>query len=257
MSTVAVSAGNDVRVGRVLSRAFELLLGSLIKFLVLTGIVWLPLLGYQAFFYHPSFSVMAGPGRVAAVGTAGLGQTLISLSLIDILSTVSQAAQLFDSFQQMRGRPFAVGESLQKGLGRFLPVLGTAICVGLGVGFASLLLIVPGLILAAMWYVAIPACVLEGAGPFAALSRSSELTKGSRWKVVGVALLIFLIIAIPAAVVQGVLGYTLGWTGVAVGSYLARVVGGAFGAIVAAVLYHDLRVAREGIDTDRIAAVFD
>jgi hypothetical protein len=32
---------------------------------------------------------------------------------------------------------------------------------------------------------------------------------------------------------------------------------GAFTSVVGVVMYHDLRVAREGLDTDRIAAVFD
>jgi hypothetical protein len=32
---------------------------------------------------------------------------------------------------------------------------------------------------------------------------------------------------------------------------------GAFGAVVVAVVYHDLRAAHEGIDVDRMAAVFD
>jgi hypothetical protein len=32
---------------------------------------------------------------------------------------------------------------------------------------------------------------------------------------------------------------------------------GAFSAILAVVAYHDLRVAKEGVDTDQIASVFD
>jgi hypothetical protein len=32
---------------------------------------------------------------------------------------------------------------------------------------------------------------------------------------------------------------------------------GAFYAIMVVVIYHDLRVAKEGVDTDQIAAVFD
>jgi hypothetical protein len=32
---------------------------------------------------------------------------------------------------------------------------------------------------------------------------------------------------------------------------------GAFSAILGVVIYHDLRVAKEGVDTDQIAAVFD
>jgi hypothetical protein len=164
---------------------------------------------------------------------------------------------LYGAFQQMRGRPFDVGVSLQKGLGRFFPVLGAAVCAGVGIGLGTLLFVLPGIILATMWYVAIPACVLEGMGPFAALSRSASLTRGSRWKVFGLSLVIALTIAVPAAILQGVLGFTLGWTGLVLGNYIGRVLGGAFAAITAAVLYHDLRAAKEGIDVDRIAAVFE
>ena len=32
---------------------------------------------------------------------------------------------------------------------------------------------------------------------------------------------------------------------------------GAYGAILVVVTYHDLRVAKEGVDTDQIAAVFE
>ncbi len=32
---------------------------------------------------------------------------------------------------------------------------------------------------------------------------------------------------------------------------------GAFSAVFAVVTYHDLRVAKEGVDTDQIASVFD
>ncbi len=42
-----------------------------------------------------------------------------------------------------------------------------------------------------------------------------------------------------------------------IGQYLLQVGVVAFGSIVGVVVYHDLRVAKEGIDTDRIAAVFD
>jgi hypothetical protein len=36
-----------------------------------------------------------------------------------------------------------------------------------------------------------------------------------------------------------------------------QIIVGAFGAVVVAVIYHDLRAAREGIDVERMAAVFD
>ena len=239
MSTTVVSGDGELGVGRALGRASQLLFGNFVKFVILNGVVWLPLLVVQILLHaSPALGVLGG---------------VLSL----VLNVISQAAVLFGAFQQMRGRPFEIGESLQKGFGRFLPVLGTAICVGIAVGVGFVLLIVPGIILSIMLYVAIPVCVVEAAGPFAAMSRSSELTKGSRWKIFGIALLAGLIVIIPTLIVQGILAFALGWVGVAVGGYIVEVIAGVFGSIVVAVVYHDLRTAKEGIDVDRIAAVFE
>jgi hypothetical protein len=42
-----------------------------------------------------------------------------------------------------------------------------------------------------------------------------------------------------------------------VGSLVWAGLASAFGVIFAVAIYHDLRVAKEGIDTSQIAAVFD
>lgn len=239
MSTSAVSGEGDLGVGRALGRTSELLFGNFVKFVILNGIVWLPLLVVQILLH-------ASPVGAALGGVLTL-----------VLNVISQAAVLFGAFQQMRGRPFEIGDSLQKGFSRFLPVLGTAICVGIAVFVGFILLFVPGVILSIMFYVAIPVCVLEGIGPFDAMGRSSELTKGSRWKIFGIALVAGLIVIIPTLIVQAILALALGWIGAVVGSYIVEVIAGVFGSIVVAVVYHDLRAAKEGIDVDRIVSVFE
>jgi hypothetical protein len=42
-----------------------------------------------------------------------------------------------------------------------------------------------------------------------------------------------------------------------VAAYLIEAIVGAFNAVVAGVLYYQLRAAKEGVDIDKIAAVFD
>src|SRR5207302_7500833 len=101
------------------------------------------------------------------------------------LGTLCQAVILHAAFQDMRGRAVNLGESLSVGLRRFLPIIGASILLSLGAAVGMLLLIVPGLILLTMWYVAIPACVVEELGPARSLGRSSELTRGNRWKIFG------------------------------------------------------------------------
>jgi hypothetical protein len=59
-------------------------------------------------------------------------------------------------FQELRGHRAGVGEVLGRGLSHLLPIFTTGIFMGFGmlVGFCAL--IVPGLVLLARWWVAIP-----------------------------------------------------------------------------------------------------
>jgi Flp pilus assembly protein TadB len=98
---------------------------------------------------------------------------------------------------------------------------------------------------------------VEKLGPFKSLDRSASLTRGYRWKVFGIALLPALIGAIVIAVVSAALSPLIGPMAAALGSFLCEAIFNTYEAILAVVTYHDLRVAKEGVDIDRIAAVFD
>jgi hypothetical protein len=169
----------------------------------------------------------------------------------------------------MRGRPVSLADCFKVGLRRFFPIIGLAIIIFVALMFAFVLLIVPGLMLAMMWSVATPVCVVEQLGPFRSMGRSRELTKGHRWRIFG----LFLSIVIPALIVGAIVGgvtlYTLGPSGfltldAVLASWLGKLIGllwkaawGGFFAAVIAVTYHDLRVAKEGLTTEQIASVFE
>ena len=114
--------------------------------------------------------------------------------------------------------------------------------------------VVPGIIVACMLYVAVPVCVIEKAGVFESLNRSGELTRGYRWQIFALWALVTVIAGIAQIVLSWFVGVTLwgklltfGW----------QVFAAAFGAVLVAVIYHDLRVTKEGIDIDSLANVFD
>jgi hypothetical protein len=79
------------------------------------------------------------------------------------------------------------------GLAKALPVLGLCVLWGLAVGIGMSLLLVPGLILLCMWSVSMPALVAGDEGVIGSFGRSRALTKGSRWKILGL-LVLFLIV---------------------------------------------------------------
>jgi len=88
------------------------------------------------------------------------------------------------------------------------------------------------------------------------MSRSAALTKGNRWKIFGMMILLAIIGGIGAGMTEGFsagAGPTIGLVVKLIWSALF----GAFSAILVVVIYHDLRVAKEGVDTDQIAAVFE
>ena len=240
----APAAPGEFRVGQVLNRSFNLLSRNFLIFFVVTTVAALP-------------NVLISQSTEGDLSSARAGWLGIGGILTLILQMLSQAIVLYGAFQDMRGRPVNLGEALRVALGRLLPIIGVAICVGIGVFFGSLLLLVPGLILMTMWYVAIPVCVVEQKGPLASMGRSSELTKGHRWKIFGMILLVVIGGAIASAIILALLS-ALKITVLAIlGHLIWNGVWGAFYAIFVVVTYHDLRVAKEGVDVHQIAAVFD
>jgi uncharacterized membrane protein len=240
----APAAPGEFRVGQVLNRSFTLLSRNFLLFFVVTAVAALP-----------NVLISQSTGRNVSGATAawiGLGAILTV-----VLQMLSQAVVLYGAFQDMRGRPIDLGEALRVALSRLLPIIGVAICVSIGVFVGSLLLIVPGLILMTMWYVATPVCVVEHKGPLSSMGRSSELTKGHRWKIFGMILLVIIGGIIVSAILLGVLALAGSTVLEILGNLLWNGVWGAFYATFAVVTYHDLRVAKEGIDTEQIASIFD
>jgi hypothetical protein len=185
-----------------------------------------------------------------------IGGLVFALIWIVVFS-VSQSAMIYGAFQDVRGRPFDISASVRRGLSRFLPVIGAAICAGVLTGIGFILLIVPGVIIFLMFFVVIPVCVVEGLGPAQSLGRSRQLTKGYRWRIFAICLISGLIIGVGSAVLER-LGLSIaGAAGQALVSFVVGAIGGAYQAIVTIMTYHDLRSVKEGLDIEQLAAVFD
>jgi ABC-type multidrug transport system fused ATPase/permease subunit len=127
-----------------------------------------------------------------------------------------------------------------------VPVLGQLILVGLAASIAIVLgfvlIIVPGLILLTIWSVFVPVIVLERAPGLSSLSRSRELVRGNGWQVFGVLFVLYVLVGIVSAALDGAAASA----GTGVGIVVRVIVGvltAPLGALAAAVLYFDLRAA--------------
>ena len=232
----------EFRVGRVFSRTLSLLSRNFPVYFAVAAVAALP-----SIFVETKLSVE----------NAAYSAPLLAVFTMLVLGPLSQAIMLHTAFQDMSGRRINLSESVRAALGRWLPLIGLSICIGIGVFCGAILLIVPGVVLLMMWYVANPACIVERLGVFASMARSRELTKGHRWPIFGMWVLIAIASGVISAVLNSVLGMT-GSSGLVISGTLAwTALAGAFAAVFAIVTYHDLRVAKEGVNTRHIVAVFD
>ena len=170
----------------------------------------------------------------------------------------SQAVVVYGAFRQMSGMPVSIIESLRAGLHRIPAVIGLAICSSILMALGFALLIIPGVIVATMLFVATPVCVVERLGPFGSMERSAQLTKGHRWAIFGVLVLLI----VPAIIVGALIDTTAEIA--ELNEHLASIahvawdgIWGAAYAVLVIAVYHDLRVVKEGVDTAQIAAVFE
>lgn len=246
MSVPSVPAGRftpgDFRVGQVFSRTWSVFSRNFLTFVLLTALASLP--------------ELLMPPETPDNPFPNPGVTVVAFLLIFVFGTLVQAILLYAALQVMRGRPIDLTASARIGLRRFFPFVGIAILVPILAGLATLLLVFPGLMLYTAWFVATPVCVAEQLGVVDSMGRSYELTKGYRWKTFGLLLLLFIPIFIVNSVLSVVVVVVAGVVAQIV-SLIWHAVSAAFYDILIVVTYHDLRVAKEGIDTDQIAAVFE
>jgi hypothetical protein len=253
--SIGAMQSSEFRIGGILSQSLSVLRQKFVPFMLVSAVAQLP-----GLFWGQSFAGMTRSG----VGPESSG-TIMVLGLLNLLLTLfSQATVIHSAFAFISGDSINLRVSLEVGGRRLGQVLLLSIYQGFAIVFASFLLLVPGIIVLTMWFVAMPVCVIERLRPIQSLTRSAQLTKGHRWKLFGL-IIAFVICAIILVVVfDGVVGgvaavLALGWMkpALAASHFVGNTVFGAFSAVLGAMIYYNLRVARDGVDSDKIAAVFE
>src|SRR5262249_47687003 len=181
-----------------------------------------------------------------------------------VLGMIATAAITYGVVQQLRGQTASVGASIGIGMGRAFAVMGTAILAGLAIVVSTFALIVPGIIVACMLYVAVPVAVLERERWSGALSRSAHLTSGHRWSILGIAVVLgvisFAANKLLVIIMESDLKHSATLAKVTVYFFIMTVLAAVLSGLQAtasAVAYHDLRRSKEGVDVEQLAAVFD
>lgn len=229
------------RVGSVLRRALAIMVKHFVPFFAIGALASVP-----STIYTWDATLHPRTAQFWAI-------TLMSM----VMGALCQAMIVYATFQALRGRRVRAGESIVRGMQRFVPVVLTTLLTEVLISVGLVVLIVPGCIAMTAFAVALPACVVERLGPTASMTRSSELTERYRWPVFGILIIVLIVGLVAQAAIDGALDRPATVVAHVVVSLVWSAVTTAFGAVLAALIYHDLRVIKEGIDLEQLAALFD
>jgi hypothetical protein len=207
----------------------------------------------------------------------------VGTALEFLLPWLLQACVTLAVFQYLKKDKVSVLQSFGTGLARFFYAFGVGlvllifyIVLAFFIGMIAVTLVTSGMVGGAilvgvvmfvvlvwmntMFLIAPQAAVVERVGPFKALARSAGLTSGARWKVLGIVLLIGILQFGFVWILQSIVfdvpaSKSEAQTAVVIITVVSAILS-AFQAVVAAVIYHDLRKAKEGVGVDELLQVF-
>lgn len=193
-------------IGRVFSRAFGIIrdtatsVGLFILIIVLIEAA-ISYLAQSAMMGNLS-QIMSSAGRF---DFDGLTASLISLGSVAglVIMGIAWAGGVGGMLKYAQTGAVSLQDCVEAAIAKFLPVLAVIVLYWIGFAIGWLFIIVPGVILACMWAVSVPAQLAEGLGVFEAFGRSRDLTRGNRLSIFGILLILIIVYYVVSFVVMG------------------------------------------------------
>jgi uncharacterized membrane protein len=238
-------AAGKLDIGKVISGTFKILGESPASFLIIAALTsLLP-------------AIVAGVLEIVAGKVVGGGLNIV----VSVIGVIGSAASLWLAAEIAQGAKPSAIEALNAGLPRAGALLLLTILMTIAIMVGLAFFIVPGVILACTWAVAGAALVVGKAKVFESLKLSAQLTKGARWRILGLLIILALagglLIALTVA-----LAFLPGLGSIA--AFVEVIVGGLVAAIISpitaaggVVLYNELRQIKDGVGPENLAKVFD
>jgi hypothetical protein len=240
------------KISRALGLSFTSCLRNFVPFTLLAAVLYSPLV----FWYVTSKPESA----------TDLDDLLNTVFMYPIYFTIAVSTLLpplltYRVIQELNGAKVSFVTSLKLGLRGVLPALFLAVVTNVaqrvpGGGFLSAFL-------TCIYFVATPAAVAEKLGPFAAFSRSAELTKGRRWGIFGLTFLLglmqigLLLIWIIPMISSGSVDAAAHMRGSSMMVVAVLGVFQMFTGVAQAVSYALLRQDKDGVSHAELARIFD
>lgn len=244
---------NQFRVFRALGLSIKAWFRNIVPFSILTAVLYAPAFLWIATYDLTSWET---PDELADA-------VVHPIYLLAALSTLVAPMLTYRVINDLNGVRVSMMTSMKHGVRGIVPAIILAVVT-------NVLQLIPGggivgAILTCVWFVASPAAVAERLGPFAALSRSSFLTKGRRWGIFGLTFLLgLLVVALMLVWLVPIIndaGESADFAGrlrtAMYGCVLVIGVFNMFVGIVEATSYALLRLDKEGVSHEELARVFE
>ena len=262
--------------GGIFDQAFRLYTGHWRTLLTLSAIVMVPLglasLGLSLVLFQDIDAALTDPAFLEASPEEVIGlfvDALLPSLFVGLLNIIGlwllQGAVTHAVAEVYAGRAPTWQESLSTGFQRLPSLAGAVIMIGLGSLAGLVLCFLPGVWLYMMWFVTVPALVAERLGAWQAMSRSWDLISGFWWRTFGLAIVTSIIVGIVSVALAspsqfvvfsgGSLTATQATSQVA--NTIASILTLPFQALVAVVIYFDLRVRKEAFDLTALTGGID
>jgi hypothetical protein len=268
--TADVVHPGKIDIGRVIGETFGVLRRNILTFAVLSfllsGVPLAIVNMFQATAVQPGGELNFNSATLMWAGFGGLAAI--------VTTAILQGTLIYATVQDLSGGKASIGESLATGLRAFLPLLIVSILFFLAMFFGLILLVVPGIMIGIAWCVCVPALVAERTGIFGAFGRAAELTRGNRWRIFGLVVVVWIILLVIGMVLGAISGLNmLALAGDPAAAQAAaqaaalspltitiNVISNTLSGVITsagiAVLYVELRRAREGLGPQWLAEIF-
>lgn len=251
------TAGGDpgfrLEVGSVLRRTFQVWAANLLPFSLVGLVAYLP--------------VLLLIGLLAGIDAMTASTERVVDIVSNLFTLLITGAVTYGVFRHLHGERAEAREVLRVGLSRFGAVWAAGILFGLALLVGFCLFVIPGLLVIARYWVAVPVAVIESPGASASLQRSQELTEGNRWRVFAIAILMGLVTILSMILLGVAVGMLTGaWSDEASAATppltqalitIVMIPIQCLTSVAPVIVYHDLRVGKEGVDVEELLRVFE
>jgi hypothetical protein len=240
MSTTTLPASFDI--GKVLGNVYGIVQRNIVMLLLFGLAIFVAGFVLQMVLMIALFAGADASARSAG-GPMYLLAPLFGLLFFLFEFVLLQVAVIHAASCEAQGRKAKFGETLSASLPHILPVAAVMVISGVSVFLGLMVFVVPGILIAIVWYVATAVQVVENTGVFASFSRSADLTRGCRWSIFAVNLLVGIINTVVFYVSILLIAMLLGGIGLATGMAGAGANAGATPGVMAILMAIVLGVA--------------